>query len=47
MKQDVGFDFYYGAEGGNQAFWTKYLHHVLFGLDIQDKDTGTLNPLMV
>ncbi|CAE6938083.1 CYP734A1 [Symbiodinium sp. CCMP2592] len=38
MKQDVGFDFYYGAEGGNQAFWTKYLHHVLFGLDIQDKE---------
>ncbi|CAE7757855.1 CYP77A2, partial [Symbiodinium sp. CCMP2456] len=42
MKQDAGFDFYYGADGGNQSFWTKYLHHVLFGLDIQDKEVMSI-----
>jgi len=41
IKQDTGFDFYYGADGGNQEFWTKYLHHVLFGLDIDDKEVMT------
>ena len=41
MKQDTGFDFYNGADGGNQEFWTKYLHHVLFGLDIEDKEVMT------
>ncbi|CAE7207498.1 CYP714B2 [Symbiodinium natans] len=30
-------DFYYGTDGGNTVFWTKYLHHVLFALDIEDK----------
>ncbi|CAE7260527.1 CYP714B2 [Symbiodinium natans] len=37
LKIDSGFDFYDGSEGGNQAFWIKYLHHVLFGMDIRDK----------
>ena len=41
MKQDTGFDFYKGADGGNQEFWTKYLNHVLFGLDIEDKEVMT------
>ena len=29
-------DFYYGTDGGNTVFWTKYLHHVLFALDIEE-----------
>ncbi|CAE7489212.1 CYP714B2 [Symbiodinium natans] len=30
------FEFYHGTEGTNTVFWTKYLHHVLFGLNIKD-----------
>ena len=43
-KIESGFDFYNSPVGGNQEFWTKYLHHVLFGLDIKNKEVmDTLN----
>jgi len=45
-KIDSGFDFYNSPVGGNQEFWTKYLHHVMFGLDIKNKEVmDTLNSL--
>ena len=37
---------FFFSNDGQQLFWTKYLHHVLFGLDIESKEVmDTLNPM--
>lgn len=37
----TSYNFYHASDGGNTSFWIKYLHHVIFGMDIRNPQEVT------
>ncbi|CAE7299155.1 RDH12 [Symbiodinium sp. CCMP2456] len=37
----TAYNFYHASDGGNTTFWIKYLHHVIFGMDVRNPQEVT------
>ena len=37
----TSYNFYPASDGGNTSFWIKYLHHVIFGMDVRNPQEVT------